>query len=147
MTGQRPGPRPVDASREGWTRLAEWVKHVRIGPSFKCETLPEFAEKIGMSLRTLQRVESADGVSMRTLVQLDVKLNWQPGTAVRILKDDAFRLLISSIDGKPVLEDEEERALWETLEGIESITAHDRQMLLATFRDRRDMNERRQQIG
>src|SRR4051812_23419117 len=134
MTDQaatRPGPRPVDASEQGWQQLADKVRSEQTN-MFKAETVRDFALASGIPERTLFRVLRCQPVSMNTLLKLERAFRWKPGTALRHLQS-----------GTPELIGENEKKLWTVLHGDECqfLTAEDRAGFLDLFRRHREASK------
>lgn len=82
---------------------------------------PAFAKKIGLKLKTLQRVEKGSSVSAMTLSQLDIGLHWHEGEA-RATVDGTLAHPASSTTSTPAPITEAELAKYDEIrKDIESI--------------------------
>jgi len=126
------GPKPLQASEEGWRELATRVRY-EIVHQFKCDSIRDFSATTGFPERTLARVLNFDPerdqpVGINTLLRLEKLLKWPAGTAMRHLQGPP--------DEKPTLKGENEKKLWAALNTEETafLTARDRAAFLGIFR-------------
>jgi hypothetical protein len=113
------GPKPVEASPEGWAELATHVR-LEMTRMYKCDTIRDFVEKTEFPERTLNRVLSgAGGLAWASLYRLEQIFEWKPGTAMRYLQGPPPT-------EKPKLKNDNERKLWAALENIPDVTMRDR---------------------
>lgn len=71
------------ATGQDWGRLAEYVSAERVKLGYR--TLIDFATAIGISDRTLGRLENGRSVGRNTLSVVETALKWAPGSCRAIL--------------------------------------------------------------
>lgn len=139
----QPGPRSVAAStHNGWKDLGTLVKHERVRLGF---TTRDLANKSGIGLRTLERIEAGHAVLDTNLAKLDIVFGWPALRARRIGLGQEPAMLIGP-DGTPIFNDNDERRVWAGLEAIEAIDDHDRRIMLVAYRQRQKEESATQRI-
>lgn len=88
-----PGRQSRRVSTPDWTRLGAYVASRR---SELYDTVRDFSKVIGISEKTLGRLELGRSVSRTTLAEVERALGWAPGSCIAILAGGEPRMLSDS---------------------------------------------------
>jgi hypothetical protein len=98
-----------------WNRLASFVVSARVAAGYKERRA--FARAIGVTERTLGKLENGYSVSAPTLASVEQGVGWKPDSARRVLHGGEPDTVSPSAHGRPRYDDPEEDAhaadMWE----------------------------------